>query len=492
MGRANWLIAKRDRELAKHLAKELNIHPVAADVLIQRGFRDEAAARLFLNPDLSQLHEPYLLKGMRTAVQRIKQAVAVGEQILIYGDYDVDGLTSTALLVRYFRDLGLQVCHYIPKRLEEGYGLHEEAIMDFARQGIDLIITVDCGITAAGPVDAANRLGIDVIVTDHHTPDPMRMPDALAVINPKLPDQSYPFQELCGVGVALKLVQALSGVGVAARYLDLVALGTIADIVPLVDENRVFVKFGLTAMQDSRIPGLGALLAEANINYAAGGLKPGQVSFMIAPRLNAAGRLNAAEIGMELLLTEDLGRAQELAALLSQQNAERQAIEQQILLEAEELLAESSEANQWFIILAKEGWHHGVIGIVASRLMERHHRPVIMLGIDGDNAKGSGRSISGYSLIQVLQEHAELLITYGGHDAAAGLTLHVEQVEQLRQKLNQHVRVSLAPEQLIPKIRLDGELDPSELTLELVRSLESLGPYGPGHPEPTFCSSSLL
>lgn len=485
---AIWQVAVRDRERAKQLAKETGLHPVAIDVLLQRGFRDFPTIERFLHPDLSQLHDPLLLPDMPQAVQRIRRAVADREQIWIYGDYDADGLTATALLVRFFRDLGLSAGHYIPHRLEEGYGLNSQAVLEIANAGAKLLITVDCGVNSQTEIAYANSLGLDVIVTDHHTPDAAKRPNACALINPKLAESIYPFAELAGVGVAMKLVQALGGLAAVARYVELAAIGTIADVVPLLDENRVLAQQGLLALRQPRLPGVAALMAEAGNDRGVVG--PNSVSFMLAPRLNAAGRLNQADRALELLLTDDSTLALDLASLLTRYNQERQLLEQQILIEAEEALNQLPADERWCIVLAKAGWHHGVVGIVASRLVDRYHRPVIMLAIDGDEARGSGRSIPGYDLVASLASVSQLLLSYGGHQAAAGLTLPAGQIEQLRHALNHHVQENLPSELLIPRLDLDGELDPSEVTLQLVQSLEELGPYGHGHPEPTFCSRS--
>lgn len=439
----------------------------------------------FLYPDLSQLHDPWLLPGMAAAVARIQLAIELGQPIAIYGDYDADGLTATALLVSYFREIDVDVSYYIPQRLEEGYGLHQEAIVELAARGVKLLITVDCGINAKAEVAFAESLGMDIIVTDHHTPEDAKLPSALAVLNPKLVCE-YPFAELAGVGVALKLVQALGGLATAAKYFDLATLGTIADVVPLLDENRVIVRFGLEAMRASERPGIRALLAVAGVEPST--LKAGQVAFTIAPRLNAAGRLNEADLALQLLLTHDDAEAQELAEKLSEFNAKRQAVEQEIFAEADAMVTQLGQAERWCIVLANADWHPGVIGIVASRLAERYHRPTILLTIEGEQARGSGRSILGYDLVGSLTEHADLLTTYGGHRAAAGLSLTTAAIPALRERLNAHVQANLDAAQLRPHVYLDAELDPSEVTLELVRSLEKLGPYGAGHPEPVFCS----
>lgn len=482
---AVWQIKERERELARAIAPNFGLHPVAAEVMLQRGIREEAAMHRFLYPDLSHLHDPGLLPDMERAVERIRKAIELEQAIAIYGDYDADGLTATALLVSYFRDLGIDVSYYIPQRLEEGYGLHKEAINELARRGVRLLITVDCGINAQEEVALAKELGMDVIITDHHTPEVARLPEAFATINPKLTDD-YPFRELAGVGVALKLVQALGGLAAAARYLDLAALGTIADVVPLLDENRIIVRFGLDAMGTSQRPGIKALLKAAAVEPAK--LSAGQVAFTIAPRLNAAGRLNEAHVAMELLLTTDFALAASLAEKLEVFNAQRQAVEQRIFDEADAMISQLAAEEGWFILLAKADWHPGVIGIVASRLAERYHRPTILLAIEGEQARGSGRSISGYDLVASLAEHADLLLAYGGHRAAAGLTLATDQIPALRAALNAHVQAHLTADQLRPHIYLDGELDPSEITLDLVSSLEKLGPYGAGNPEPVFCS----
>lgn len=481
-----WQVAARDRDLAKQLAEATGMHPVAIDVLLQRGLRDLAAIRRFLHPDLSQLHDPLLLPGVPQAVERIKRAVSGREQICIYGDYDADGLTATALLVRFFRDLGLAPRYYIPHRLEEGYGLNSQAIREIAASGVTLLISVDCGINSLAEVALANALGMDMIITDHHTPDASQRPAAEALINPKLPGHAYPFTELAGVGVAVKLVQALAGLAAVARYVELVAIGTVADVVSLTDENRVLVQQGLLALQRPSMPGIAALLAQSGAE--AGQVKAGSISYQLAPRLNAAGRLNQADRALQLLLTTDPAEAEGLALLLDRYNQERQAIEQQILQEAEAMLEQVPTEERFCIVLASPGWHHGVVGIVASRLVERHHRPVIMLALEGEEARGSGRSIPGYNLVAALQTAERLLLAYGGHQAAAGLTLSAGNVPELRRMLNSHVQQTLPPELFVPRLNLDGELDPSELTLQLAQSLEALGPFGHGHPEPVFCS----
>jgi single-stranded-DNA-specific exonuclease len=483
---ARWQIATRDREQAKRLAQATGLHPVAIDVLMQRGLTEVDQILRFLHPDLSHLHDPKRLPGMATAVERIQQAVALRQQICIYGDYDADGLTATALLVRFFRDLGLDPGYYIPRRLEEGYGLNAQAINEIAQGGAQLLITVDCGINSQAEVAEANRLGLDVVVTDHHTPDASRRPAAVAVLNPKLAEREYPFVELAGVGVALKLVQALGGLAAVARYLELVAIGTVADLVPLVDENRVLVHQGLLALKQPSYAGIAALLSVAGVEE--GAVHEGSIAYQLAPRLNAAGRLNRAEHALELLLTDDPEQAAALATLLDGYNQERQSLEQQILLEVEQAAAALPPDQRDFILLAKSGWHHGVLGIVASRLVERYHRPVVLLAIEGDEARGSGRSIPGYNLVAGLKAAKHLLSAYGGHQAAAGLVVPEKNIAALRRELNAQVQSALTPEEMTPCLSLDGELDPSEVSLQLVQSLDSLGPFGYGHPQPIFCS----
>ena len=482
---AVWQVKNRERELARAIAPSLDLHPVVAEIMLQRGLKDKAAMHRFLYPDLSHLHDPWLLPDMAPAVARIRQAIDLAQPIAIYGDYDADGLTATALLASYLRELEVEVSCYIPQRLEEGYGLHQDAISELAARGVKLIITVDCGINAQAEVAFAQQLGVDVIITDHHTPENTRLPQAQAVINPKLASD-YPFTELAGVGVALKLVQALGGLGAAAKYFDLAALGSIADVVPLVDENRVIVRFGLEAMRASKRPGIIALLKASGVEPTT--LKSTQVAFTIAPRLNAAGRLNKAQVALELLLTDDHSLAANLAEQLTEFNTRRQQMEQQIFAEADSMVLELPSEERWCIILASAAWHPGVIGIVASRLAERYHRPTILLTVEDEVARGSGRSIPGYDLVASLTEHASLLLAYGGHKAAAGLSLDTAAIPQLRAALNAHVQANLNLAQLRPQISLDAELDPSEITLSLVHSLEKLGPYGAGNPEPVFCS----
>ncbi len=483
---ARWQITARDRTQAKRLAQATGLHPVAIDVLMQRGLTDLDQIMRFLHPDLSHLHDPRRLPGLPAAVERIRQAVALKQQICIYGDYDADGLTATALLVRYFRDLGLNPSYYIPRRLEEGYGLNPEAVQEIAQGGAELLITVDCGINSQAEVAEANRLGLDVIVTDHHTPEADLRPAAVAVLNPKLDESEYPFAGLAGVGVALKLVQALGGLAAIVRYLELVAIGTIADLVPLVDENRVLAYQGLLALKQPSLAGVRALLSVAGVE--ADTVQAGSISYQLAPRLNAAGRLNQADHALELLLTDDPQLAASLAQLLDRYNQERQSLEQEILEEVLQAAAELPPEQRHCIVLANAGWHHGVLGIVASRLVERYHRPVILLAIEGDQARGSGRSIPGYNLVAGLKAVHPLLAAYGGHQAAAGLTVPIRNIAALRQALNEQVQSALSTEELAPCLCLDGELDPSEVTLQLVQSLDNLGPFGHGHPQPVFCS----
>jgi len=487
-GRSYWTYSNIDDVKVEELAEKLNISKATAKILLNRGLEDIDRASKFIRASLEDLYDPFLLKDMDKAVERIGSAIDKGQGIWIYGDYDVDGVSSTSILVKYFRSIGYPANYYIPNRIEEGYGINPDAIQEIHNKGGGLIITVDCGITSVKEVALANSLGIDMIITDHHECQG-QLPEAYAIINPKQEDCQYPYEMLCGCGIAFKLIQALTPANVFKKqlydYIDIVALATIADIVPLVDENRILVKNGLLAMQQTNNIGLHALIQVSGLKGKK--LSAGQVGFTIAPRINAAGRIGDADGAVRLLTAEDFEEAMELAELLDKENKHRQQIEADIHQQALDLLENDKSYNKDnFLVLYKEDWHHGVIGIVASRIVEKYYRPVVILSVEGDEAKGSARSIPGFNLFEALHQCKDLFIKFGGHEQAAGLSLKVENIAAFRRKINEIINSTLTEEDFIPEISFDGQLKLKELNYDLLNELERLEPYGMGNPGPKF------
>lgn len=461
-------------------------------LLVIRELGDEAAARNFLRPRLEQSHDPFLLAGMEAAVERLLAALDRGERILVHGDYDVDGICATALYTRVLRRLGGEVVPFVPHRLTAGYDLGP-AGLEVARQtGAALILTGDCGIVAHAAVAEAVEAGIDVVVTDHHTPG-ATLPPALAVINPRRDDCPYPDKMLAGTGVAFKVCQALYEVrGLDPEelwyHLDLVALATVADLVPLTGENRIFTRYGLRVLEESRNPGLRALLESAGVR---GPLSAGQLGHQIAPRLNAIGRMDDASWGVRLLLTDSAAEAATIAARLEEQNRIRQAVDRQTLQEALEILErEYDPETDYGIVLAAPGWHPGVIGIVASRVVELLHRPTIMIAIDeaAGRARGSGRSIRGLHLYETIADCASHLDRFGGHRQAAGLELRPERIDAFRADFNARARERLTPDDLTAEVEIDLEIELRAADHELYRLLRHFGPFGIRNPAPVFAA----
>ncbi len=490
--KTRWAIAPwhdSDERLAVELSRELSLPPLVARLLLQRGYRDVKAAEAFLNGDASLLHDPYLLDGMKEAVDRISAAGAAGEKIRIYGDYDADGVSSTSLLCRVFQQLNYTYDYYIPHRSLEGYGLNNKAIQQAAEEGVKLLVTVDTGISAYEEVEFAKTCGLDVVVTDHHEP-PGQLPNACAVVNPKQKHCSYPFKGLAGVGVAFKLATALMG-RPPLELCDIVSLGTIADLMPLLDENRIFVRYGLQRMKEEPSIGFKALAEAAGIELPV--LTSTGIAFGMAPRINAAGRLDHAKRAVELLVADDYDSAILAAIGLDALNKERQRIVEETVKEAEAKWADrleacraSGEEEPSVIMLAGEGWNVGVIGIVASKLLERHYKPVVVLGIDAESGmcKGSARSIEGYDLHAALTECSELLDHYGGHQAAAGMSLHREQLAAFEAKMSALAKSWVTAEQWIPKSQVDLECELEEATLSTISQLALLEPFGIANPSP--------
>ena len=483
----SWPVAI-DGHVAGTLAEALCLPHSVAELLVRRGFDSVDRARGFLDPSFDQLHDPFLMKDMDVAVARIERAIRDGELIAVYGDYDVDGITATTLLVRYLRWRGARVEYYIPHRVEEGYGLSLAGLTALRDRGAAVVLTCDCGVTAVAEVRAARAWGLDVIVTDHHEPG-IELPPATAILNPKREDGDYPDLNLAAVGVAYKLCEAME---IAAgrsrdtlRYgLDLVALGTIADLVPVTGENRVLVRHGLEQLARTRNPGLKALLARTDL----GGRRPSawEVGFVLAPRINAIGRMDAAVRGVGLFLTDDAAEAEAIAAQLEAANSDRQAADRQVLAEALEIVERRYDPERdRSIVLAKESWHPGVIGIVASRVVERFHRPTIVIALDGDGrGRGSARSIAGFHLLDALSACRSHLDAYGGHRHAAGLAIQKGAVDGFRAAFEAHARERLRSEHLTPALTIDLVLPLKELDDTLYQALGRFAPYGPGNPEP--------
>jgi single-stranded-DNA-specific exonuclease len=492
-----WEHLPCSHDQASTLARSLGVTPVFAQLLCQRGLADPDAAGRFLAPSLEHLHDPFKLPDMDRAVDRILAALACHERMAIHGDYDVDGITSTVIVRRTLEMLGADVVHFLPERVRDGYGLHPPAIDRLHAEGVRLVVSVDCGTRSVEAADRARELGLDLIITDHHEPD-AALPAALAVINPKRRDSSYPERELAGVGVALKLVQALCGRTAHERWLPafvkIAAIGTLADVVPVVGENRVIAKLGLQML--SRGPhkvGLRALLDVAGLTGKP--IDTYQVAFVIAPRVNAAGRMSTPDIAARLLLASDETMADEVRALaeqLDEENRRRQLEEQRIVAHARKVIETDPDVGaRSVLVVAGEGWHRGVIGIVASRLVEAFYRPVVVVSIDGDIAYGSCRSIPSFDMLGALERCSPLLTRFGGHKLAAGLTVEAARVKDLRSALADWGDQALTPDDLRPRLRIDLPLRFGLIRGDLVSELERLAPFGPGNPRPVFSATAV-
>lgn len=490
-----WILQQPAPAAVEKLAAATGLSLVAARILAARSLIEPDQAVAFLAPRLADMLDPFLLAGMEAAVERLVAARTAAEPVCIYGDYDVDGISATALLVSGFTALGLQAGYHIPNRMDDGYGLNGDALKLIKERGVGLAVSVDCGVTAIEEAELCRSIGLDLIITDHHQPLP-ELPDAVAIINPHQPGCRYPFKGLAGVGVAFNLLVALRSrlrdLGVLGdngpdlrQWLDLVALGTVADLVPLTGQNRLLVAAGLQRMGDGCRVGLAALKQVAGVK---GGVSSGQVSFQLAPRVNAVGRLESAVPGVELLLSTDPAQAALLAAELDAANAERRQVELRMCEQADAMLA----AQDWTtdrrsIVLWSPDWHQGVVGIVASRLVERYYRPTILLAtLEDGTAKGSGRSIAGFHLLNALHGCAAHLLRYGGHRVAAGVTVKPGCLEQFKEDFEQAARTAVTSEQLMPELLLDAELSSTDLQPGLVYELQQLAPFGMANPEPVL------
>ncbi|MCB1065781.1 MAG: single-stranded-DNA-specific exonuclease RecJ [Verrucomicrobiae bacterium] len=492
--RAKWVIADppNESEVADMVA-EFGVASTIVSLAMQRGFTDREQLARYFYPRLKDLSDPFLLPNMLDAVTRIADATSLGESVLLYGDYDVDGVSSLALLKKLLRAYGLEARTFLPQRTEEGYGLSLEGLEKCLQEDVpSLVIAADCGTNSRAEADMLRERGIDLIILDHHEPATEGIADCVAVVNPKLGDD---FHYLCTGGVVFKVAHALlkyrpNSKFDLRRHLDLVALATVADIVPMVDENRIFVRKGLTEIDRTLIPGLRELKAVASTGNPT---RAHDIGFKLGPRLNASGRLDTAEASLELLLTEDPNRARTLAAELDRRNKERQTLEQRTREEADAQVHElTSDERSAGIVVGARGWHPGVVGIVASRVMKQYHRPTFVIGFDENGiGKGSGRSIPGLSLIGAINACRDLLEAGGGHDMAAGLSIKEENFALFRQRFSEHMLAAAANGELQPQLRIDTEAKFGELTLELLESYEMLRPFGNGNPQPVFISRQI-
>jgi single-stranded-DNA-specific exonuclease len=498
MSGKRWIVREGNEREALRLAERLGVSPVVASLLMARSYGEEAAARKFLRPSHDHLHDPALMLGMREAVERILRAIDTGERILVYGDYDVDGTTGTVVLRKALQLLGARTGYHVPHRFTEGYGIQQPALEKAAADGYGVVVSVDCGIRAHEPLYWAREHGLDVIVTDHHLPDEGEgAPPAFAVLNPNQKGCEYPDKNLAGVGVAFKLAHALlrerGREHLVGGFLKMVAIGTVADVAPLVGENRAIVALGLADLPKATNLGLRALMEVAGCGDGRA-LSATDLGFRLGPRINAAGRMDAARAVVELFEATEAEQARSLALHLEERNRERQNVQREIVnLAFAELAASQDTAGEMRVaVIAGEGWHRGVIGIAASKIAERINRPCIVISLDDEEVgHGSARSIEAYHLLDGLTECADLFERFGGHSHAAGLAIRRERIEELRRRLNEHAARLLCDEDLVPQLHIDAELPAEALTLKLAEELKALEPYGAGNPRPVFMTRNL-
>ena len=484
-----WECYQADSDKVDELMEKYDLNEILARILVNKNLTEKKDIDLFMNPTRKDFHDPFLMPDMEIIVDRILKAIESKEKIMIYGDYDADGITSITVLKSFLEERGLEVSSYIPNRLDEGYGLNKEAIKKIFDDGYRLVITVDCGISGIAEVDYANSLGIEILITDHHEPAET-LPNALAVVDAKRKDNKYPFNQLAGVGVVFKLIQAISiklnlNEKEFLKYLDIVCIGTISDIVPLVDENRVIAKLGLKLIAQTRNLGLKALLEVigfSNIDSTA-------VSFGLAPRINACGRMGDEQVALDLFLSKDFAEAKKFALKLNEYNIERQTIEKRIFEEATEKI-EKDEKNNTCIVVGSEGWHHGIIGIVASKVTEMYFKPSILICFEGADGKGSGRSIPGFDLHEALMKCSKNLEKFGGHAMAVGITLKKEKFEKFKEEFEEYAK-SLEIDKIVPVINVDSELSLKNVDIDSVKSLKLLEPYGEANKMPLFMFRNL-
>lgn len=486
-----WQLYEINEEEVEKIENKYKINKLLATILVNRNIKEPKDIRLFLKPTREDFHDPYLIKDMEIAVQRIIKAINNKEKVTIYGDYDVDGITSITVLKSFLSDIGLECESYIPDRLEEGYGLNKNAIDSILKKGCDLMITVDCGISGNEEIDYANSLGIETIVTDHHEPGD-KLPNAIAVIDNKRKDSTYPFRELAGVGVVFKLIQAL-GIKLGLKeetylkYLDIVCLGTISDIVPLVDENRVIAKLGLMLVQQTRNIGLRSIINSSGYKK----VDSTTISFGVAPRVNACGRMGMAEEALNLFLSKNINEVNELTKRLNEHNSLRQSIEKQIFEEVLKQIEENDLDKHKVIVLGGKNWHHGVIGIVSSKVTEMYFKPSILLSFEEDGiGKGSGRSIPGFDLHEALTKCGQIIEKFGGHSMAIGITLKKDKFEEFKNKFEQ-IAIDEHIERIVPIIKIDAKINLDDINKEMVESLKQLEPFGEANKMPIFLFKNL-
>ena len=487
-----WEVNEADDILISKISEEFNVSRLVANIIANKGLRDSHEIEVFLHPRRSDFHDPFLMPDMEIAVNRIIKAIKNNEKVAIYGDYDVDGITSSTVLKRFLKDRGLEADVYIPNRLNEGYGLNKDEINEIAKTGHTLIITVDCGITGKEEVALANSLGINTIVTDHHEPpQDGNLPEAIAVIDAKRKDSKYPFNGLAGVGVAFKLIQAISiKLGIKEeehlKYLDLVCVGTISDIVPLVDENRTISKLGLRLVKQTRNVGLKVLLE--SIGYQK--IDSNTISFGVAPRINACGRMGHEKEALDLFLTNNIEEAKKITQNLNQYNLERQEIEKKIFNEAQEMMQNPEEEKLPCIVLGKENWHHGVIGIVSSKITDMYFKPSILLCIEDNIAKGSGRSVPGFDLHEALEKCGTYIKQFGGHSMAVGVTIDNDNFSKFKEELDEY-GTKMNVNSIVPIIKIDEKIQLQDISVKDIKDIELLEPFGEGNKMPLFQISNL-
>ena len=485
-----WQVYQVEENVVAELQKEYNINKLLATILVNRGITEKNQIEKFLKPKRSDFYSPYGMPDMEIAVKRIMKAIENKEKTIIYGDYDVDGITSVTVLKSFLEERGLHVGVYIPNRLEEGYGLNKKAVEHIAEQKYSLMITVDCGISAVEEVEYANQLGIETIITDHHEPG-NELPKALAVVNAKRKDNQYQCRNLAGVGVVFKLIQAI-GIKMGLeekeylKYLDIVCIGTISDIVPLTDENRVIVKLGLRLVEQTRNMGLKSILQASGYNK----IDSITISFGIAPRINACGRMGHQDEALKLFLSKDINEVNELTQKLNEYNKTRQEIEKRIFEDATIQIEQNGLANKNTIVLMGENWHHGVIGIVASKITEMYFKPSILLCEEGECGKGSGRSVPGFDLYEALTECKESIDKFGGHAMAVGINVKKEKLEEFKEKLEQ-ISKEKNIEEIVPILKIDAQISLDEINKEMVNSLKELEPFGEENKNPLFVFKNL-
>ena len=486
-----WQIYETNKEKVNELKEKYGINELLATILVNRNIVNEDEIRLFLKPTRNDFHDPFLIKDMDIAVERILKAIKNKENVTIYGDYDVDGITSITVLKSFLKDVGLEVNSYIPNRLEEGYGLNREAVKKIVEDGCELMITVDCGISAIEEINYATELGIETIVTDHHEPG-NELPKALAVIDNKRKDSTYPFRELAGVGVAFKVIQAL-GIKLELKeesylkYLDIVCLGTISDIVPLVDENRVIAKLGLMLVEQTKNIGLRSIINSSGYKK----IDSTTISFGVAPRINACGRMGKAEEALELFLSSNINTVNELTKRLNEHNSVRQATEKAIYENVIKQIEKEHLNEKKTLIVTGENWHHGVIGIVSSKITDMYFKPSILLSFEEDGmGKGSGRSIPGFDLHEALSKCSDKIEKFGGHSMAVGITVRKEDLEAFKQELEK-IAIESKIDEIIPIINIDAKINLSDISKDMVASLKQLEPYGEANKMPIFAFKNL-